>query len=95
MTTTTTKKDVVTMSDVILFKVFSLDETKTWGKFTVEFQGDKARVKNNSLFGSMIHGEWSRYNKLIPNGKGTHNYIYSLTVNGTKVFLFVPYNIFD
>jgi hypothetical protein len=95
MATTTKKKEVVTLSDVTLFKTFSLNETKTWGKFTVEFQGDKARVKNPSLFGSMVNGEWSRFNKLTSLGKGTYRYIYSLTVNRNQVFLFVPYDIFN
>jgi len=93
MNTTTIMKEVVTLSDVTLFKAFSLNETNTWGKFTVEFQGDKARVKNPSLFGSMVNGEWSRFNKLTPLGKGTCDYVYGLTVNGIRVFLFVPYNI--
>ena len=64
-------------------------------QFEVEFIGDKARVHANIPF---TYKKVSKLSKLTPlgswtGGKEPGKYMYSLTVNGNKVFMIVTYKI--
>ncbi len=87
------------MSTIIktkLFKDFNLNQVFDNGyDFEVEFIGDKARVHTNTLFTTT---RVSKLNKLHMCGSWTGGgkpgkYMYSLTVNGQKVFMIVNYEI--
>jgi len=79
-----------------LFKDFNASIPWDGGcEFNVEFKGDKARVMANLPFSYL---KVSRFNKLTPLGSWTGGdkpgkYMYSLTVNGSKVFMIVEYKI--
>lgn len=78
-----------------LFKDFNVSKPYDNGfEFQVEFKGNKARVKSNVF--SLV--EYSKFNKLTQHGSWTggekpDKYMYSLTVNGQKVFMIVEYKI--
>ena len=79
-----------------LFRDYNLSHVWDNGDlFEVEFIGDKAKVHTNTLFTT---NRVSKLSKLTPHGSWTGGgkpgkYMYSLTVNGQKVFMIVEYKI--
>jgi len=79
-----------------LFRDFDL--SRAWDNgdlFEVEFIGNKAKVHTNTLFTT---NRVSKLSKLTPLGSWTGGgqpgkYMYSLTVNGHRVFMIVNYKI--
>ncbi len=84
----------MTTHTLLLFKTFNFDETKIWGVFEVQINGDKARVKaDNAFFGK----EYSRWNKMgccggVTGGGKPDEKFHHLTVNGNQVFFRIKYS---
>ena len=87
------------MSTIIktkLYRDFNFSQVFDNGdEFEVEFVGDKARVHTNTLFTTTRVSKLSKLHMIGSSTGGSKpgKYMYSLTVNGQKVFMIVEHKI--